>query len=237
MKKLKKIILLAIALCVLFYLGFKISKSREFQFFGGIIKNIETNEKVVALTFDDGPTNNTDKILDKLDSLDIKATFFVTGNELEQNLEKGKKIVDAGHELGNHTYSHNRMVLKSYSFTKEEIEKTDRLIRDVGYTGDIQFRPPYFKKLIFLPYYLFKNDRKTILCDVEPETALGFSAGSEEISDYVISNTKEGSIILMHVMYDSRVEAFNSLEAIVDKLKEKGYKFVTVSELLKMKNK
>lgn len=75
----------------------------------------------------------------------------------------------------------------------------------------------------------------TVLCDVEPETVLGFSASSQEISNYVIENSKEGSIILLHIMYDSRTEALDSLETIVNGLREKGYDFATVSELLEKK--
>ena len=235
MKKITVIIII-FTLLLLPYLGLKISNSRNFQFFGGIVKNVDTNEKVVALTFDDGPTDNTDKILKTLDRLDIKVTFFLTGNELEKNIEAGKNIVKKGHEVGNHSYSHNRMILKSPSFIKREIEKTDSLIRETGYKGDIQFRPPNFKKLLFLPYYLKKSNRDTILADIEPETTLGFSASSEEISDHVIKNTKEGSIILLHVMYDNRSETLDSLYSIVKGLKDKGYRFVTVSELLEIKD-
>lgn len=208
------------------------SNSRTHQVFGGIVSRIETEEKVLALTFDDGPTDNTGRILEILDSLGVKATFFVTGRELEEHLEEGRKMARAGHELGNHSYSHQRMILKSGTFVKEEIERTNALIREAGYQGKIAFRPPYFKKLITLPYYLRKNDTKTILCDVEPETELGFSASSEAISDYVIDRATPGSIILLHIMYDSRKEALASLPALVSSLMEQGYRFVTISELL-----
>ena len=70
-----------------------LNSSKFFQFFGEIIQNVDTEEKVIALTFDDGPTEKTDEILFILKNLDVKATFFVTGRELEQNLEEGKKIV------------------------------------------------------------------------------------------------------------------------------------------------
>lgn len=71
--------------------AWKISNSRSFQFFGGIVQKVETKEKVVALTFDDGPTKKTEEILEILEGLNVKATFFVTGRELNQNLEEGKK--------------------------------------------------------------------------------------------------------------------------------------------------
>jgi peptidoglycan-N-acetylglucosamine deacetylase len=140
-----------------------ISKSRTFQMFGQIYPRVNTNEKVVALTFDDGPTNKTDEILSILSDLNVKATFFVIGADLEKNMSLGQRIVEAGHELGNHTYSHNRMVLKSYDYVRREIETTDSLIEKAGFHGDIVFRPPNGKKLFVLPYYLKQHNRKTLM--------------------------------------------------------------------------
>ncbi len=124
---------------------------------------VETNQKVVALTFDDGPTKKVDSILAMLNKYDVKATFFLIGNEIEKNQEEAIKIVEAGHQVGNHTYSHQRMVFKSPSFIKEEIEKTDDIIKSIGYEGEIDFRPPNGKKLAALPYYLDKNKKKLLL--------------------------------------------------------------------------
>lgn len=209
-----------------------VTKSRTFQFFGDLTYRIETNEKVVALTFDDGPTNKTDEVLSILSDLSLKATFYVIGADLEKNLKEGQKIVAAGHELGNHSYSHERMVLKSYDFVQQEIEKTDALIRDAGYQGEITFRPPYGKRLFLLPYYLQKHNRKTIMWDVEPETYPEVAKSAENITKYVMENTKPGSIILLHVMFDSRKESVKAIEDIVTGLRQQGYTFKTVSELL-----
>ncbi len=134
---------------------YKISRARTFQFFGEVISRIDTTEKVVALTFDDGPSKETDKILAILSELNIKATFFVTGAALEKHMNEGEKMVASGHELGNHSYSHKRMVLKSFEFVKSEIEKTDSLIKRTGYQGDIYFRAPFWEKA-FYSSLLFK---------------------------------------------------------------------------------
>lgn len=186
----------------------------------------------MALTFDDGPTKKTDEILSILSDLNLKATFFVIGGDLEENMIEGKKIVVAGHELGNHTYSHDRMVLKSIDFVQHEIEKTDSLIKEAGYHGDIHFRPPYGKKLFMLPYYLKQHNRKTIMWDLEPESYPEVANSSENITKYVLENTKPGSIILLHVMFESRNESVKSIEGIVTGLRQQGYTFKTVSELL-----
>src|SRR5699024_8771262 len=157
MKKLWIIITVTLVLMVgLSYIVNEISKSKKIQLYGDFLTSVETNEKVVALTFDDGPGVNTDKILDILRENDVKGTFYLTGDEIENSMTEGVKIVEAGHEIGNHSFSHKRMVLKSPSFIKDEIEKTDELIRQIGYEGDITFRPPYGKRLLILPHYLSK---------------------------------------------------------------------------------
>jgi chitin deacetylase len=231
---LKKLVVLILLLIVVLFIGFKISKSRTFQFFGGIIRAVETDKKIVALTFDDGPTKeNTDMVLEILKEVDVKTTFFVIGKDLEENMEEGKRIVAAGHELANHTYSHNRMVLKTPTFIKDEIEKTDELIRQAGYKDEIQFRPPNGKKLIILPYYLKKTNRKTILWNLEPDSYPEIATSSDKIATNVSHNIEPGSIILLHVMYKNRSESVDAIKKIVIDLKAKGYEFRTVSQLLK----
>ena len=144
--------------------------ARTFQLFGGLTYQVETKEKVVALTFDDGPTKNVDDILALLDTYDAKATFFLIGNEIERNPELAEKIVEKGHQLGNHTYSHERMIFKSQAFIKKEVEETNQLIEKAGFTGEVDFRPPNGKKLFGLPYYLKQANIDTILWDIEPDT-------------------------------------------------------------------
>ncbi|MBN3554582.1 polysaccharide deacetylase family protein [Fictibacillus nanhaiensis] len=221
-----------ILLIGLAYSGLKVSSSRDFQFFGGLVTRADTSEKVVALTFDDGPTDQTDEILTILKEEEVKATFFVTGREVEENLKEAKEIVAEGHELGNHSYSHERMVLKTPSYIRNEIETTDKLIRKAGYKEKIHFRPPYGKKLIGLPYYLNKHDRKTILWNIEPETYPEVASDSRKIVKHVSRNIQPGSIILLHVMYESRNESMKAVKGLIKELKEKGYTFKTVSELI-----
>lgn len=211
----------------------RVINSRTFQFFGGIVNKVNIQEKAVALTFDDGPSTKVDSILSILNSEDVKATFFLIGNEIEQYPEETKKLIRAGHEIGNHTYSHKRMVFKSPSYIKKEIETTDNLIREIGYKDTIQFRPPNGKKLIFLPYYLSQNNRKTILWDLEPNSYPEINSSSEKIVQFVVDNAKPGSIILLHPMYDERGNTIGSIKGIIEGLKSKGYEFKTVNELLK----
>ncbi|WP_407270440.1 polysaccharide deacetylase family protein [Radiobacillus sp. PE A8.2] len=228
----KKIIFICIAIFIVFLLLFctyKLMNSRSFQVFGGLTNEVETNQKVVALTFDDGPTKNVDRILALLEQYDIKATFFLVGNEIEKNQKEAEMIVKAGHQVGNHTYSHQRMIFKSPFFIKEEIEKTDRLIRSVGFEGEIDFRPPNGKKLFALPYYLMKHNRDTITWNIEPDSA-------DDKIDYVKRNVKNGSIILLHPMYDDSGEQLKLVEEIIKVLLKEEYEFVTVNELQQLKD-
>ncbi len=207
--------------------------ARNYQLFGNLTSHIETNNKVVALTFDDGPTKNSDAILSLLDEYQVKATFFLIGKDIEDQPEEARKIAEAGHQIGNHTYSHKRMVLKSPSFIKHEIEKTDDLIADIGYTKSIVVRPPYGKKLIGLPYYLNKHQRETITWNLEPDT---FFTQADEKVRYVKENIQPGSIILMHPMYDATDNELQAIKEILQTLKDEGYTLVTIDELITIKN-
>ncbi|MDM5351812.1 polysaccharide deacetylase family protein [Lysinibacillus sphaericus] len=225
--------IVTLIILTLAFSSYKLMNARNYQLFGNLTSHIETNNKVVALTFDDGPTKNSDAILSLLDEYQVKATFFLIGKDIEDQPEEARKIAEAGHQIGNHTYSHKRMVLKSPSFIKHEIEKTDDLIADIGYTKSIVVRPPYGKKLIGLPYYLNKHQRETITWNLEPDT---FFTQADEKVRYVKENIQPGSIILMHPMYDATDNELQAIKEILQTLKDEGYTFVTIDELLTIKN-
>ena len=230
----KKLIIFGAGLLALFLLfagAFQVTKSRSFQFFGGLTYEGQTENKIIALTFDDGPTKNVDLILPLLDKYKAKATFFLIGNDIEKHPGQAEKLVEAGHQIGNHTYSHNRMVLKTPSFIKEEIEKTDELIRKAGYKSEIDFRPPYGKKFVGLPYYLNKHNRETIMWSLEPDT---YYTSADDKVNYVVENIQPGSIILLHPMYDQTGAEIQVIEDILRELTNEGYQFVTVDELQDM---
>lgn len=210
------------------------SNARTTQLFGDIIARVETNKPVVALTFDDGPSVRfTTDVLTVLKDRDVKATFFLIGKETAENLPQARLIVDAGHEIGNHSYTHSNMAWMGPGSVKDEIERTDAAIRSAGYQGEILFRPPNGKKLVTLPWYLWQNGRKTIMWDVEPESYPEIAANADAMTRYVVDNAKNGSIILLHVMYRSRDVSRQALLQIINGLRQKGFGFVTVSELLK----
>ncbi|WP_050183483.1 polysaccharide deacetylase family protein [Domibacillus robiginosus] len=229
----KTLIMIGITILIGFLLlwgTYKLMNARDFQLFGGLTNHIETQQKVVALTFDDGPTKKADDILPLLKQYNAKATFFLIGNEIKKNPEEAKKIAAAGHQIGNHSYSHQRMILKSYSFIKEEIERTDQLIRKIGYEDEIDFRPPNGKKILMLPFYLNRHNRDTITWSIEPDRA------ANKVR-FVEKNIENGSIILLHPMYDETGKELKVIKEILHSLTEEGYTFVTVNDLQKLRGK
>lgn len=211
----------------------RLSSARDFQFFGGLTSAVDTTEKVVALTFDDGPhPAGTAETLAVLAERDVPATFYLIGRDLEAHPDLGRDIAGAGHEIGNHTYSHERMVFVTPGFVAEEVERTDRLIRDTGYTGEITFRPPNGKKLLALPHYLAEHGRKTVMWDVEPNSYRDVDRSADATARYTAEHVTPGSIILLHGMYEGREATRQALGPLIDQVRDRGYRFVTVSELL-----
>ncbi|MCA0970925.1 polysaccharide deacetylase family protein [Halobacillus litoralis] len=222
------IVIAVVALVMAAYGTYEWMNARGFQAFGELTRKVEAEDKVVALTFDDGPTDKVEELLPLLEEYDAKATFFLIGKDMEEHMDEAEAIVEAGHQVGNHTYTHDYMVFKRYSFYKSEVDKTNALIREAGYEGEIDFRPPYGKKLIGLPYYLKQQEMETIMWNLEPDT---FYSAPEEKVDYVVDGVTPGSIILTHPMYDDSDDALKAVEGILKSLTEMGYTFVTVDEL------
>lgn len=217
--------------------GLHLSRSRTYQVFGEIIPRVETKERVLALTFDDGPTARAlDELLPLLRARQVKATFFAIGEVLERDPQLGARIFQEGHELGNHSYSHRRMVFKSLSFIDREIRRTDEVIRRSGYEGNIHFRPPYGKKLLLLPYYLSEHRRPAITWDVEPESFRDVARDADRIAEHVLAHVQPGSIVLLHPMYRGNKPSLEAVGKIVDGMQQRGYRFVTVSELIELRD-
>ncbi|MEU4250676.1 polysaccharide deacetylase family protein [Amycolatopsis sp. NPDC026612] len=210
---------------------FEVSKSRTFQFFGSLVDRVDTTEKIVAITFDDGPAPaGTQAILDTLRSREVPATFFLIGREIAAHPGLAHDIAAAGHEIGNHSFSHDRMIGVTPAWVADEVEATDALIRTTGYTGEILFRPPNGKKLFALPHYLAEHHRTTITWDVAPDSDGAPDAAT--ITSATVDQVRPGSIVLLHGMYPAREETRAAIGPVIDRLKQRGYRFVTVSQLL-----
>jgi peptidoglycan/xylan/chitin deacetylase (PgdA/CDA1 family) len=225
------VVLLAVALVGLW----RVSKSRTWQPFGRIVARVETEEKVVALTFDDGPApEHADEILRVLRENGVRATFFLMGKDVERHPELARRLRAEGHELGNHTFHHRRMVLKSTGFIRNEVEQTDSLLRAAGQPVPALFRPPYGTKLVGLPWYLSQTGRTTVTWDVEPDSYAEVAATPEGITRHVLERARPGSIVILHPWYASRRASREAMGPVVAGLRARGYRFVTASELLAM---
>jgi peptidoglycan/xylan/chitin deacetylase (PgdA/CDA1 family) len=226
--------LVLLAAIAVVWAGWKLSKSRRYQVFGELVTRVETADSVVALTFDDGPVPRfTDSVLKVLTDSNVRATFFMVGAALQEHPAIAARIERAGHELGNHSYSHRRLVLKTPGYVRREIQETDSLIRITGYRETIHFRPPYGKRLVVLPWILSRDDRPVILADLEPDSDPRNARDAERIVDYVSKNVRPGSIILLHVEVPSRAAGREALPRLIGTLHAAGYRFVTVSDLLR----
>jgi len=239
-RRILTIVATTVAVLVLASAGlYRLARSRTTQLFGRLVARVETPERVVALTFDDGPTaQRVEELIAALESKQVRATFFVTGNGLAEAPEAGRRLVAAGHQLGNHTYAHQRMVLRSQGFYRSEIERTDLLIRAAGERGEILFRPPFCWKLVGLPWFLSRTGRTTVTWDIEPDSYREVTVSPERITAHVRERARPGSIILMHVWWgeagSSGAACRAAIPMVIDGLRGDGYRFVTVRELLRL---
>lgn len=188
--------------------------------------------KYVALTFDDGPSSKvTPRILQTLEQHDAKATFFMLGNRVEMYPTIAAQVAAEGHEIANHTFSHPNLKKLSHKEMTEEIEKTNKLIEiSTGVTPTL-FRPPYGIYSQDILNYTASNNYSTILWSVD---SLDWkSRNPAAIKKEILSNITNRSIVLMHDLHTATAEA---LPELLMTLKQEGYEFVTVSELLTLQN-
>ena len=190
------------------------------------------SENKISLTFDDGPHPiNTPKILNLLDKYNVKATFFIIGQNAVNYKDTLIKIVERGHEIGNHTFSHEVIRNKSAPQIVDEVEKCRRVIYDVCGENTVVFRPPGG-----LMAQLDSSDAEILegydIIQWSIDTMDWAHNAPEEICKYVLNEIQSGDIILMHdyIGYDSPTP--EALELLIPALLDKGYEFVTVSELL-----
>ena len=186
----------------------------------------------IALTFDDGPHPvYTEKILEILDKYNIKATFFIVGENAGYYKDTLIKISKSGHELGNHTFSHAIIKDKNALDIITEVEDCRNTIYEICGENTVLFRPPggIMADINAEDAELFEN-YDIIMWSID--TMDWAHLPPEQIAQYVINATKAGDIILMHDYIGKDSPTPKALEIIIPGLIEKGYEFVTVSELI-----
>lgn len=179
----------------------------------------------IAITFDDGPSSRyTGRLLDGLKERNVKASFFLIGENAEENPVLVERIYKEGHLIGNHTYSHVQMTHLSEEVAVREIEKTDQVISAITGEHVAYMRPPFGAWQRELEV---RMEVLPVLWSVDP---LDWTTENvDEIVSKVVTEVEEGDIILLHDCYASSVEA---ALRIVDILQKEGYEFVTVDRLL-----
>lgn len=179
----------------------------------------------IAITFDDGPSGRyTGRLLDGLKERNVKASFFLIGENAEENPVLVERIYKEGHLIGNHTYSHVQMTHLSEEAAVREIEKTDQVISAITGEHVAYMRPPFGAWQRELEV---RMEVLPVLWSVDP---LDWTTENvDEIVSKVVTEVEEGDIILLHDCYASSVEA---ALRIVDILQKEGYEFVTVDRLL-----
>jgi peptidoglycan/xylan/chitin deacetylase (PgdA/CDA1 family) len=225
-----------VALAVVAVGSYWLMNSRSVQLLGDHVDRVDTSRKVVALTFDDGPSSlYVNQILADLNRHGVRGTFFVIGADAKADPAALRGLISADQEIGNHTYDHRRLVFVSTKTVANEVEAADRVIRAAGYTGPILFRPPYAKKLLSAPYYLWRHGRTTVMWDLEPDSIAGTSGDAGAMTRYVVDNVRPGSIIELHPWNGGSSATRAALPAIIAALRARGYSFVTVSQLLALR--
>ncbi len=197
----------------------------------GVYRCVCTDEKKVALTFDDGPHYKyTEQILDILKKYGVKATFFVIGVNAEKYPQKVKRISDEGHEIGNHTYSHLNLKELDEKEIRQELIKGERIIEKITAKKPKLLRPPggtYSDAVV--------KTASEMGCDVilwSQDTRDWAHTPADKIACGIIDNVKGGDIVLFHDFVSPDTPTPEALEKIIPQLLKSGYKFVTVSELI-----
>lgn len=186
--------------------------------------------KLVALTFDDGPSNVTEQVLDILDANGIKGTFFLIGNNITSASESiVVRQVKGGHELGNHSLTHSHMNTLEADVIKAEIAATTLKIKAVSGKEPAFFRPPF----IDVNDIMFEVIDLPFICGIDSVDWDGDTSSQERVYN-VTSQVEDGAIVLMHDFTDN-VKTVNALPQIIAKLRDEGYEFVTVSQLFEKK--
>lgn len=188
---------------------------------------IKDGDKIIALTFDDGPSKYTARLLDILEENGAHATFFVLGNRAKNNSELLKRMLDEGHEIGSHTWDHTSFAKLSYNSALENMKKATNAIKKASGKKPVLVRPPYGAMSDSLKYAATMQGQAIITWSVDPRD--WDTKNPDTVYNKIMSNVSDGDIILCHDIHKSTVDA---MERVIPDLIDEGYTLVTVSELL-----
>lgn len=207
------------------------------HFYGPVFNEAETSQRVVALTFDDGPyPPYTQQILGVLRENGVPATFFLIGKNAEKHPEIVRQIASAGHQIGNHSYSHLDLLKLERTQIAAEVDKTQQVLAAITGQSPYIVRPPHgFRDAVVMDVMA---ERKLQVVEWSVMCRDWTNPGVEIITSRAVSKVKSGSIILLHdgdglASSASRVQTVEATRRIIRELQSQGYRFVTVDEILK----
>ena len=210
------------------------SVSKSSQMFGPSVYRGPGTRKSIALTFDDGPSESTPDLLEYLEKEGVAATFFQCGMHVKRLPHVAGQVAAAGHEIGNHSYSHPKLPFKSREFIRQEFSETQRVILAETGVTPMLMRAPYG----FRWWGLREVQEQLLLLDVM-WTVIGFDWRwpADKISGYVLGRSSPGGIVCLHDGRGTNIRpnignTMAAVREIVPRLRDKGYRFETVSGLL-----
>ena len=195
------------------------------------VSAVHVDGPYIALTFDDGPNQKlTPRLLDLLAEHHIHVTFFVVGENAAEHPEILQRAVREGHEIGNHTWSHPNLAKMSDENARSQIKRTEEAITSAIGSRPTLFRPPYGSVTAHQKHFIHDElGYEIILWEVDPLDWK--NPGPNVVSSRILKETHPGSIVLAH---DIHAQTIQAMPATLTELEAKGFKFVTVSELLKL---
>lgn len=207
------------------------------RFYGPTFSEVKTSQKIVALTFDDGPyPPYTGQVLDILREEGVPATFFVIGRNAEKYPDLVRRMVAEGHQVGNHTYNHVDLLKADRATIADEVDRTNRVIASITGAPAKVVRPPHgFRDAVVLEV-MAERGLKVVEWSVLSRDWT--NPGVETIARRTLAKVKSGAVILLHdgdgvAAAAPRAQTVEAARRIIRDLKARGFKFVTVDEILK----
>lgn len=209
-------------------------RGRSSQVFAPGVWRGNRTKPQIALTFDDGPSTWTPQILDILNEHNAKATFFQVGSFAQRHPEIAREVSRRGHEIGNHTYTHARLYLRSPAFIRREIENAQTALADIH-----NERPRWFRATYGCRWFGLAAAQKELGLTGVMWTAIGldWKLGEDAIANRLLAAASNGAIFCLH---DGRAQqarpdaspTVGALKKLLPELRQRGYRSVTLSEIL-----
>lgn len=205
-----------------------------------VLEQVPTEDKLVAFTFDDGPNPlYTRQLLDIFRAVGGKATFFMLGQQMDASEDAeqvAREVHAAGHEIGNHTYTHPNLTTVTLEEAQVEIEKMEQRIIKITGNQPAVFRPPYFGINNEIQQLVGERGYYTIGA-VNSEAQDWEQPGIDFIVDQTKKKLGKGSILIFHDGYGDRSQSIEAVRLLAEELTAEGYQLVTVSELIRLSTK